>query len=243
MANVSRVVGTVDMVSRYPVKSMAGEALRSAELRMSGLRGDREYAFAFADRLRRFPWLSARDLPDLVRYRGLCRGAYAASGLPVEVLTPDGRVLAVDSPDLEHELARAAEADVRAIQISRGAYDSLPLSVISTRTLEAVGSAYGKNVPPERFRPNLVIDSEERDLDWRGGQLEIGEEGPIIAVVTPIKRCVIPTINPASGARDPALLRVLARRFGNEIGEYAVVIREGAINVGAKVRFHVFTQS
>src|SRR5260370_28128844 len=59
-------LGTVKAIYRYPVKSMGGESLMSAHLRWPGIDGDRQYAFYRAENTSRFPWLTGRELPDLV---------------------------------------------------------------------------------------------------------------------------------------------------------------------------------
>ena len=231
-----RTIGAIAALNRYPVKSMAGEALAEADLRWSGVRGDREYAFVFADRLRRFPWLSARDVADLVTYRARAAGPYAPSGLPVEVDTPTGARLRVDDQDLAAELSLAAAAEVHPLQISRGAYDSMPVSVVSTSTFAAVDAAHGTPVDPARFRINIVIDSDERDTAWRGAVVEIGDGGARLAIVRPIERCSLITIDPASGRRNPTIMRTVAQKFGNEVGELATILQPGVVRCGDLVR-------
>lgn len=231
----ARVVGRVAALRRYPVKSMRGERLEEAELRWTGFRGDREYAFVFDDRLGRFPWATGRDLSAMPLYVARAKGPYRPAGLPVGVATPDGRELAVGDPALARELADAIGRPVRPMQLSRGAYDSMPLSILSTATLRALDAERGGPVDPERFRMNVLVDAAERDRDWRGRTLQFGEEGPRVAVVRPVERCAMITIDPRTGERDPSLMRLVARRFGNEVGEYASVLREGVVRVGDPV--------
>lgn len=229
-----RRVGVVAALNRYPVKSMAGETLAEADLRWSGLRGDREYGFVFADRPRRFPWLSGRDVASLVRYRPLC-GDYGAAGLPVEVVTPAGERLPISSPELVAALSAEARASLQLVQLSRGAYDSMAVSVGSRATLTAVAAAHGGPIDPRRFRFNLVIDSAERDSLWRHRILEIGSGGARLMLVRPIERCALITIDPDSATRDPSIMRTVARQLGNEVGEYASVLAPGPIRAGDEV--------
>src|SRR5258706_13289803 len=71
-------IGHVEAIFRYPVKSMAGERLETANLGWHGLDGDRRLAFRRIndndndndhnhDRSG-FPWLSASKLPDLLLF-------------------------------------------------------------------------------------------------------------------------------------------------------------------------------
>jgi len=62
-------VGVIHRLTRYPVKSMQGEALSSAALTLQGFAEDRRYAFVQATSRSSFPWLTARELPELLYYR------------------------------------------------------------------------------------------------------------------------------------------------------------------------------
>lgn len=233
---MGRIVGVVAGINRYPVKSLAGEALGAAEIRWTGIRGDREYAFVHADRLSRFPWFTARDVAGLIRYAAVCEGPYGPSGLPVKVRTPDGRLLAVSDPELVAELSAAAGAPIRPLQLSRGAHDAMPISVVTTVTLAAIDAAHGTPLDPRRFRINLIVESDERDTAWRHRVIEIGRDGPRLAISRPIERCAMITIDPDTSARDPSIMRTVARAFGNEAGEYASVLKPGIIGVGDEIR-------
>jgi uncharacterized protein YcbX len=230
----SRVVGRVVALHRFPVKSMAGETPQELDLRWTGARGDREYGFVFADRPSRFPWFTGRDLSALTQYRAIARD-YAPAGLPVEIRTPDGRGFAVSDPALKAELEARAGRPLQLVQLSRGTYDSMPVSVASTASFAALDGAHGGVVDPGRFRINIVVESDERDSDWRGQALHFGEQGPVLAMMRPIERCAMITIDPATGTRDPSIMRTVARAFGNELGEYGSVLRTGRLRVGDAV--------
>jgi uncharacterized protein YcbX len=61
-------IGHVEAIFRYPVKSMAGEQLDSAQLGWHGLEGDRRLALRRVDDRSGFPWLSATKLPELLLF-------------------------------------------------------------------------------------------------------------------------------------------------------------------------------
>src|SRR4051794_8659404 len=65
-----REVGRVAALWRYPVKSMAPEAIERVEVGWHGIAGDRRWAFVRADQERNgFPWLTIRESPALARYQ------------------------------------------------------------------------------------------------------------------------------------------------------------------------------
>jgi uncharacterized protein YcbX len=115
------IIGKVDSLWRYPVKSMRGEELDEAFAGFSGVYGDRLFAFRSAASPKGFPYLTAREQRRLLQYRPRFRypdkaarptnlteaesmGANPLSAdlseLMVDVETPGGDALAIDDPAL-----------------------------------------------------------------------------------------------------------------------------------------------
>jgi hypothetical protein len=94
------IIGRVESLWRYPVKSMRGEALETARIGSGGVFGDRIFAFQSSDRPATFPYLTARSLKAMLRYRPHFR----PEDLTVDVETPDGDLLAIDDPALIRRL-------------------------------------------------------------------------------------------------------------------------------------------
>ena len=63
------IVGTVDSLWRYPVKSMRGEELEESFVGFPGVYGDRCFAFRSSARPKGFPYLTGREQEQLLRYR------------------------------------------------------------------------------------------------------------------------------------------------------------------------------
>ncbi len=68
--------GVIRQLARYPVKSMRGEACPSLRLTLQGFEEDRRFAFVQSESRSAFPWLTARKLPELLRWQTSerCRG-------------------------------------------------------------------------------------------------------------------------------------------------------------------------
>ena len=62
-------VAVIRQLGRYPVKSMRGESLAATTLTLQGVPADRRYAFVQTASRSSFPWLTARELPELLCYR------------------------------------------------------------------------------------------------------------------------------------------------------------------------------
>ena len=67
------IVGRVESLWRYLVKSMRGEELPEAFAGFAGVYGDRIYAFKSAAAAKGFPYLTGREQGQMLRYRAAFR--------------------------------------------------------------------------------------------------------------------------------------------------------------------------
>ena len=232
-----RALGKVKAILRYPVKSMAGEALNSVPLGWGGLEGDRRLAFRRENDSSGFPWLTAGKLPALVLYRPLTLAHATASTLPTHVATPGGETLELHGEALRQELSARHGSEVRLMYLRQGVYDEAPISLISTTTIAAIEAAAGHSLGIRRFRPNLVIETADDvpfpEDAWIGKTLRIGTDTPAtIAVTLPDVRCGMLNLDPETAVADPMVLKTLVRLHGNCAGVYGTTFRQGVVSVG-----------
>jgi uncharacterized protein YcbX len=87
-----KVLGHIESLWRYPVKSMRGEELREAFLGFAGVYGDRIYAFRDAPAPKGFPYLTGREQEAMLLYRPVFRqpecAAKPANLTDAEALAP-----------------------------------------------------------------------------------------------------------------------------------------------------------
>src|SRR5437867_6485346 len=118
-----KIIGKVESLWRYPVKSMRGEELTEAFAGFAGVYGDRLFAIRSSASPKGFPYLTAREQHHLLRYRprfrypdkaagpinlsdaeriapGLNPVSADAADLMVDVQAPTGETLAIDDPAL-----------------------------------------------------------------------------------------------------------------------------------------------
>lgn len=74
-----RVVGKIESLWRYPVKSMRGEELQEAFVVFPGVYGDRVYAFRSSAAPEGFPYLTGREQEAMLLYRPRYRHAERAT--------------------------------------------------------------------------------------------------------------------------------------------------------------------
>ena len=222
-------VGIVKALYRYPVKSMKGESVAETNVYWHGLDGDRRYAFVRGDIRSSFPWLSARQIPEMLTYVPSFADPTDANNSKVTVLTPNGRSLPVTSPELLAELTEAYGADVSLINIGRGAFDSIPLSIMSTATADAL------DVDFRRFRQNIVIETTSgkpfAEEEWLVQALTFGNQTRI-RLNRRIARCVMVTVDPETAVSNPAILKNIAQTRDNCVGVHASTEMPGRIAVG-----------
>jgi len=234
-------IGTVKTINRFPVKSFGGESLQAAELKWSGLDGDRQYAFHKAADGSRFPWLTGRAVSQINTY--VARFSEPSNPRKSEVRVKAGaEEYSLRDEALRRRLSEAAGEEVRLIQIGRGIFDTMPVSVMATATPKLVEAAAGVPIDPRRFRANLIIETPDgepaRETHWVGGTLVFGDapDAPKLLVSAPIDRCVMITIDPDTGERNPAILRTVVETFDNFIASRCSPAALGRINVGDRVR-------
>ena len=201
---------------RYPVKSMGGESLQSAQVTMTGIAGDRVVQVVSPER----GFVTSRTHPALL----LLHARLGDDGEPLV----EGRPWA--DPTTTEAVRRAAGPTASLIQDSgEERFDVLPLLVATDGALRVFGH------DPRRLRPNLVISGVEglSERQWPGKTLQIGN--CLIRIDSLRSRCVMTTFDPDTGEQNPAVLKEIVRDFGGRVALNCDVLREGEIHVGDAV--------
>ena len=201
---------------RYPVKSMAGEAMHTVSIDAHGVAGDR--VLHVRDARRRV--LTARSRPRLL-------GLHA-------VLDPAGEPTVEDRPWTDPWVAAAVEAAGGAgahLVRSEGdeRFDILPLLVATDGAIAAFGH------DRRRLRPNIVVGGVAglAERDWEGRALRAG--GMVIGIRDLRQRCIMTTFDPDTLEQDVEVLKGIHRRFGGSLALNCYVVRGGALSVGDPV--------
>jgi uncharacterized protein len=234
------LIGHIEALYRYPVKSMAGEPLEFANLGWHGFEGDRRLALRpVEDRSGGFPFLTASKLPELLRYVPLRRNE--DDEFPTHVRTPDGDELPTLSEALAGDIAHRHGAPLQMMHMRHGIFDEASLSVIASDTIREIGRLSGHELDIRRFRPNVVVrllqPAAFQEDNWVGGTLSFGDDdsAPTIAVTMRDLRCVMVNFDPDTARPSSEIMKAIVRANQNNAGVYVTVIRTGGIMVGQPI--------
>jgi len=214
---------TVQALYRYAVKSCAGEAVPCVELAPGGVVGDRSYAVCLGGSA-----LTQRNCPRLAAIQTkLCEdGSLQLSSAGASLLTvPDdqgpadtfarilgGTATGIDLGDEAGEwvstvlgvpCCRLVKRHEGCPRRAVGAHwaDLAPLLVISEESLTECSRRAGREVPVNRFRPNIVVrgcEGPHAEDGWR--QIRIGNA--MLQAVGPCARCSIVEVDQKAAATD-----------------------------------------
>lgn len=252
------IIGTIDSLWRYPVKSMRGEELDEMFAGYAGVYGDRLFAFESSTNARGFPYFTGRDQRQMIRYRPLFRNPAKAarpinladaekhtanplSATPAELMldveTPDGEVFAIDDPALM-ELLRARidpKHELTLLRSDRALTDCSPLSIFSLQTVRKLADETGLTLDKRRFRANIYLDLAMSDGfaedAFVGRSLRIGSK-VTVSVLKRDGRCMMITLDPDTAEKEPAILKKVAQSHEGKAGVYATVLVEGMVRKG-----------
>jgi MOSC domain-containing protein len=236
------VIGHIEALFRYPVKSMAGERLESAILGWHGIEGDRRLAFRRMGDHTGMPWLTASRLPELLLYTPIRQDS--TKEIPTHVRTPDGNELPIFGEELAADVERRYGNPVQMLQFKNGIFDDGIISVIATETIDEIGRLAGLNLDVRRFRPNVLVRLTNRTAfqedGWLGGVLSFGEgdDAPSISVTVRDERCAMVNLDPDTARHTPGVMKAIVRVNQNKAGIYATVTRTGILSVGQPIFLH-----
>ncbi len=115
MASTEKIVGSIVSLWRYPVKSMMGEELNSAEVTSGGLLGDRAYALVDSADGKIASAKNPKKWPTMFDFHAALAGApkIGAKVPPVVITLPDGTIVQSGQSDLDQILSQALRRDVK----------------------------------------------------------------------------------------------------------------------------------
>ncbi|MGQ3054862.1 MAG: MOSC domain-containing protein [Roseateles sp.] len=261
---IARIAG----LWRYPVKSCAGEAVETLKLGVDGWpEGDR--GWGIADASGELTWMGAHPRLALVSARGTQGGGLTleGEGRRLEIAADGGGAVNVrawngERQDFDLLMTRDAGDDAAALLLATtGEHLRLvrlsleaqrrpmlnPLHIVGDGSLQAWAAALTKPLTGavQRVRPNVLLSADD------GGALPAFIEDMLIEArigaltlrrTTPCVRCMMTTIDPATGIAQPLALDALTQLSAErepgapvQFGIYASGSGTGVLRVGDRV--------
>lgn len=226
------MIGTVGLLTHYPVKSTGGEPLRTATVDGRGLEHDRRWA-AYTDD---GGIASGKTTRRFRKVEGLLTWRSRMAGDTPELRGPHGAWLRADDPAASAALSQAfgrtlelrQETDIRH-------HDESGVHMVTTASIRHVSRLVGAHVGPRRVRANIVLETEGVGFvedAWAGAEIAIGPE-VVLRLGTGMTRCVM--VDHPLG--EVPVLRALGKAHDLLLGLKAEVVRPGVISVGDKAMF------
>jgi uncharacterized protein len=228
-------LGCVVGLSRYPVKSTAGESLQVADFDERGVVGDRAWAMYLTDggivsgkTTRRFRKVDAAML---------WRSTLPADGPGVPTLhAPDGREFLTDDPLAAPALSSAFEQPVTLrTETTVRHHDESGVHLVTTSSIRQIEQAVGAHIDPSRLRANIVLDTDGVGFvenDWVDADLAIGDE-VVLRLGPGMPRCVMVDQPQAAVDDGTPILKAIGAAHDVRLGLQASVLRTGRIVLGA----------
>jgi uncharacterized protein YcbX len=238
-------IGTIAEIWRYPVSSLGGEQLTSANLGDHGIAGDRSWCLTEAHSFK-----PAAPEKEPRWHPALFLQARLQLDVP-EIGFPDGAWLPVDASAMRTRLAEYFGFDAVArpygkassegtdpdepIQPVANRYEPSPLHLVTTGTLSHLSSLLGTGeVSSRRFRPTVLVrtapGAQFEEPAWIGKPLRLGSA--VLEVSEETKRCGMTLAAQPGLAEQPEILRTILRQNRRNLGVYCTVTVSGTISVG-----------
>jgi uncharacterized protein len=206
----------VAQIWRYPIKSLAGTPMFSAEITPLGVEHDREIVLVKNGRI-----------ADARRYSKLLglHGELDASDRP----TIHGHPW--DSLEAKKLVEEAVGAEVELIEVDGPErFDVLPLLVATDGAIAAL------HEDGRRLRPNIVVGGVDglAERTWPGRRIHIGDV--VIEAAQLRQRCVMTTYDPDTQVQDINVLKRIVSDFEGTMALDCRVITPGVIKIGDVVK-------
>lgn len=238
---------TLSEIWIYPVKSLAGIRVASAQVWNKGLRHDRRFMLiddaGVAMTQRKYPQMAVfqiaiEDEHCVVRHDG------SSVNWPIEPTSFSNTISAKVWDDVVHvhevsdhisrwfsdhlgkscRLVFFPEENPRLIEKKYWSKDdhvsladAYPMLLIGAESLSDLNERLPSPVAMKRFRPNLVFTGGEPFAEDTWGEFSIGNNR--FKAVKPCARCVLTTVNPETAEMGPEPLRTLStyRKVDNKV--------------------------
>jgi uncharacterized protein YcbX len=230
---MSALAGRVAALHRFPVKSLAGEAVDGLDCDQRGFVGDRLWSVRTdANKIG-----SGKNTRRFAAVDGLLHIRARLVDDHVELTLPDGRRCSVDDPVAATWVSDHVGRPVTlARESSVSHFDDGPTSLLGLASVAALAAEVGVDVDPARFRANILLEGTPALAEDRliGQLLTVGTA--VLEVTMRSTRCVMIDMSTADLPAQHGNLLAVGRMNETCLGVIARVVVPGRISVGDAVQ-------
>ena len=235
MTTSPKILGSIQQLWRYPVKSLLGERCTTVDVGTNGVSGDRIYAIRDADG----KFGSGKNTRRMRKIDGLFKLGAAFDNNHVTLRLPDGRTVAANNPAISEMLSSELGLPVTLADCAETPlFDAASIHLLTTAALAWLKTALPEShIDERRFRPNLLIETPDNaplEHTWLGCTIQIGDEVKL-RIINRTERCGMVALAQSELPDDPRVLRHITQYADLEFGVYADVIAPGRLQRGDTV--------
>lgn len=251
-------IGKVSSLFRYPVKSMQGEKLHESIITNDGLLGDRYYALIDTKTKKIVSAKNPKKWPNIFLYKSRFLTEPSIDNIPdVEIQLKNKSFISSLEDNINHVLSDEFNSNIILSKCIKGKskieglfddsiedvimpentfFDIGKIHIITTSTISKLKEVYEEgNFNSRRFRPNIIIDTDEKILDfvenkWVNKKIYIGKE-VILYVKQKTSRCIMTTLEQNNIQNDINILKMIKKYNKGTAGVYVDVIQNGIIKI------------
>jgi uncharacterized protein YcbX len=255
----------ISQLNIFPVKGMAGISVEQALARPIGFAYDRRWMLIRKDNMflsqREFPILAQfktnieGDLINIayqsqkvsfgateVASNEIFAKVWDDTAVTNEVNPSVSKILSnwlsmdVKLVRLANEDSRLHHVSTRNIEIHASLADGYPYLLIGTASLDHLNQKLSKSISMDRFRPNIVIETEAPHIEDSFRTFMSNDKTVIFENIKPCARCQVITIDQSNSSINNEPLKVLStyRKAENKVffGTNVICLQPGMIKVG-----------
>lgn len=226
--------GTTSELWRYPVSSLTGEQRETVDLDENGVTGDRQWGLFEAAGL-------SVAAPESERRWRPVPGLQSRMGGHEPEISSDGTLWhALPSPSADNTASEHLGFGVRFLRFGEAGaaprYDRDHLHILTTASIARLQALLPAAVIDiRRFRPNIVVSTDENDVDFveqrlLGRTARVG--AAIVEITEPCTRCAFTALGQPGLPFDKDVLHTIAKHGGGGFGVLAKVVTPGRIARG-----------
>lgn len=242
-------------ILQYPIKGLSEESLSGTELDVGlAMPGDRAFAISHGKSMfdvANPAWIARKHFTVVAHSPEIgpiqCQFDHASLSL---TLVHNGKIIlqgSTDSPDIDNQLSAALAGIInngqpgpyKLVSVKNKRLTDSPtntVSIMNTKSLEALEQAVGQPLDKRRFRGNIWFDGDHawQEREWINKPIHIGDAK--LFVTEHIERCAAIDADPELGTRNLAVLKQLNRSFGHvDFGVLAEVEIAGSVRTGDEI--------